>query len=146
MDKAELPKKFEDFCKRGGHRMTAPRVNVLEIIFQAKKPVTAYEILDLLGQKMDNPKPPTAYRAIEFLQKHSLIHRIESLNAYTPCHIGHKHKGSQFMICSDCGGVEETHLCDVPEPFKNAAKNKNFSIESWNLEIHGLCENCNDKD
>ena len=44
----------------------------------SKRPIKAYEILKELGKKIKNPKPPTAYRAIEFWCKFNFIHRLKA--------------------------------------------------------------------
>jgi len=137
-----LIQQVAEFCEKNGLRFTEPRQYVLEIIAEATKPIGAYEVLDLLGRKLDNPKPPTAYRAIEFLSEHGFIHRIESLNAYVACHSDHRHQGSQFMICDDCGTVTETHLCHLPEPLLNKTIASGFHLSRWNVELHGLCGAC----
>lgn len=135
-------KEAELFCQKYKHRLSEPRLAVLKIIASSLKPIGAYEILKMLGNILDNPKPPTAYRAIEFWQAHGFIHRIESLNAYIICGVSHKHKGSQFMICDDCGIATEMHLCQLPKQIEeNIAKNT-FKLELWNLEVHGVCSNC----
>ena len=135
-------KKLERYCEDKGLRLTDPRRFVLEIVTNARKPVGAYDILDKLASKLDNPKPATAYRAIDFLSEHGFIHRIESLNAYVSCETDHRHAGSQFMICQKCGGVTETHLCSMPESFQQKMAEEKFSPDHWNLEIHGLCATC----
>lgn len=145
MNKAEigkLVKKVEAFCAEQGARFTEPRQHVLEIIAAAKKPIGAYDILAELAKKMPNPKPPTAYRAIEFLEQYGFVHCIESLNAYVMCHTDHRHLGSQFMICDKCGKVIETHLCDLPADLAKKTKDEKFQLTRWNAEIHGLCESC----
>ncbi len=133
---------FETYCKAAGLRPTDPRKHVLEIVARHKKPVTAYEVLEALGQKLDNPKPPTAYRALDFLTQHGFVHRIESLNAYVACRENHKHGGSQFMICESCGRVEEAHLCDLPPALEIQVEEKGFHLAFWNIEIHGRCAAC----
>lgn len=133
---------FETFCKENGHRYTKPRSVVYEIIQKSDKALGAYEILDLSAKPLNNPKPPTIYRALEFLQKHGFIHRIESLNAYVSCSAGHHHKGSQFMICSSCGRVQEAHMCHPPEDLVGKISDKGFSLSHWNAELHGLCSQC----
>lgn len=145
MNKTEvkhLLKKAQSYCETGGHRFTEPRQYVLEIIAGAQKPITAYDVLAKLGEKIDNPKPPTAYRAIEFLSEHHFIHRIESMNAYVVCQTDHRHEGSQFMICDTCETVTETHLCHVPAPLDAKAKAEGFHMTSWNVELHGTCRSC----
>ena len=110
-----------NFCDAGNHRLTEPRRNVLKIILSSKKPIKAYEILKKLSKGEYSPKPPTIYRAIEFWHSNNFIHRIESLNAYTACKARHLHKGSQFMICNECGKVIESHFCDLPPIIKQTA-------------------------
>lgn len=141
MTKATL-KNAEEYCAAHKHRLTQPRLEVLKIIAGSRKPLGAYEVLERLGRVMDNPKPPTAYRAIDFWKEHGFIHRIESLNAYVSCGAGHYHKGSQFMICDSCGTVIEAHLCELPAVFRDALTRSAFAPSSWNLEIHGACKNC----
>ena len=135
-------KTLHAYGKEIGHRISAPREYVLGIIASAKQPMTAYDVLDALGKKLDNPKPPTAYRALEFLMKHGFIHRIESLNAYIACAEDHQHRGSQFMICDGCGKVEEVHLCHIPDSLDKQAQAKGFTLNHWNAELHGRCRKC----
>ncbi len=141
MSKAILTK-AANYCETNKYRFTEPRVEVLRIISSSKTPLGAYEVLEKLGKVIKNPKPPTAYRAIEFWQENHFIHRIESINAYIACDAGHRHKGSQFMICDDCGDVTEAHLCDLPKPLKDSATKNTFTPSRWNLEIHGQCRKC----
>ena len=137
-----LIEQAKSYCLQRKERLTLPRLEVLKIIAQNSKPIGAYEILAKLGEIIASPKPPTAYRAIDFWQQHEFIHRIESLNAYVVCHADHHHKGSQFMICDACGIVIETHTCRLPSPFKDKVEQNGFTPTSWNLEIHGLCALC----
>ena len=139
----KIKKRAIKFCLENNHRLTDPRLNVLEIIYSSQKPIKAYTILNLLGKKIKNPKPPTAYRAIDFWSKHNFIHRIESLNAYTYCSAGHFHKGFQYMLCNACGKVIESHFCELPNNFKEAIEENTFKLSNWNLEIKGICNNCN---
>lgn len=130
------------FCGAYKHRLTEPRLAVLDILSSSDKPLKAYEILEQLGKVIPNPKPPTVYRAIDFWVKHGFIHRIESLNAYVTCNVGHQHCGSQFMICDDCGTVIETHLHGLSDSLQKTTSQKTFTPLRWNLEIHGTCAKC----
>ena len=138
----ELIHQAETFCKEHKHRFTKPRIAVLKTIASSNKPLGAYQILHKLNEALNNPKPPTVYRAIEFWQESKFIHRIESLNAYVACQAGHLHQGSQFMICDDCGDVIETHLCDMPGKLKDQVDQQSFAPSKWNVEIHGRCKAC----
>jgi len=131
-----------EFCEKNKLRITKPRLKVLNIIFSSNKPIKAYEILDQLGKQILNPKPPTAYRAIDFWLKHNFIHRIESLNAYYACETDHLHNGSQFLICTDCGEVTESQICELPNNLKKTIKKNSFLPTKWNLEVNGVCRKC----
>lgn len=133
---------LKDYCAEKGLRVTPQRLLAFKIVNEATKPLTAYEVLDLMKSETSNPKPPTAYRALEFLEGHGFIHRIESLNAYVACDVNHLHDGSQFMICDECGNVEEVHLCSLPNAVKTKIDAEHFSPGRWSLEVHGKCRNC----
>lgn len=138
----DLLTQAEIYCKEYKHRLTKPRLEVLKTIASSQAPIGAYEVLSKLNKILNNPKPPTIYRAIEFWQKNHFIHRIESLSAFVICKAGHLHQGSHFMICDDCGVVIESHLCEMPKKLNNCTIENNFSPSHWSVEIHGLCKNC----
>ena len=138
----QLVKEVEDYCRQNHIRFTDQRRIVLEIIASSAKPLGAYDILERMAEKINNPKPTTVYRAIDFLIEHAFVHKIESLNVFVPCHAGHSHEGSQFMVCDDCGNVEEVHLCKLPDDLKSRIDNTGFKLSRWNTEIHGKCRSC----
>ena len=143
--KADVKKQVqaaEAYCTAHGQRFTAQRRLALEIIAGSPRPLGAYDVLAEMGKYLDNPKPTTVYRAIDFLTEHGFVHKIESLNAFVTCHAGHTHEGSQFLVCDDCGQVEEVHLCHLPDAFQKKVKKTGFHLQKWNAELHGLCQRC----
>ena len=126
-------------CAENGHRLTDPRKAVLEILLRLKKPAGAYDIIAAMPK---GTKPPTVYRALEFWEREGFVHVISSLNVYAVCHAGHRHEGSQFMVCDDCGTVEEAHLCHLPDALKTAVNKTGFKLARWNTELHGTCARC----
>ena len=139
---SSLEKKALNFCIKNKHRYTKPRENVLKIISSSNRPIKAYHVLKQLAKVLKNPKPPTAYRAIEFWERYNFIHRIESLNAFYVCEAEHLHSGSQFLICNQCGEVTESHICEIPKIIKEKIEKNIFSAKSWNLEVKGVCAKC----
>lgn len=135
-------KTFEEYCDTHDLRVTPPRMTAFKIVHSTKTPITAYEVLEEMGKTLKSPKPPTAYRALDFLAEHGFVHRIESLNAYVPCDVNHKHDGSQFMICDSCESVEEIHLCHLPQKLQDKVDAEKFTMHHWNVEVHGTCAKC----
>ena len=68
-------------CVDQGERMTAPRRRVLELLLQAGEAVKAYDLIARYGVDGVAAKPPTVYRALEFLEKTGMAHRIASISA-----------------------------------------------------------------
>jgi Fur family zinc uptake transcriptional regulator len=128
----------QKFCEANHIRLTEPRRRVLEILVSNQKPMGAYDILEKLGQYIDNPKPPTAYRAIDFWREHGFVHKIESLNAFIACNDGHSHNDAHFLICDECDYVDEIHVHHEP-PHENL---NGFQAKRTFTETHGTCEAC----
>ena len=123
-----------------GERMTSSRRRVLELLLQAGQPVKAYDLMAAFAPGEPNAKPPTVYRALEFLEKQGLAHRIPSLNAYVACRVEGGHDAA-FLIC-DCCGV----TLEIEPPRASAlsqqAGQAGFAVSGVMLEAHGLCADC----
>lgn len=129
-------------CAAQGVKLTAQRAQVLGLLRDAGRPVKAYDLLPALGEPGRPAKPPTAYRALDFLVAHGLAHRIESLGAYVACdHAGAAHPAA-FLICDACGQVLETHLHDPMPGLDAAAGRAGFRIGRTMIEAHGRCAGC----
>ncbi len=132
----------EAICAAHGSRLTPQRRRVLEILCAHEKPMGAYEILEQLGSGAKGVKPPTVYRALEFLQAMGLVHRLESLNAFLSCvHPDHPHAG-QFLICRECGRVDELEDPGVERRLGEAVSATGFVADSRVIEVTGRCADC----
>jgi Fur family zinc uptake transcriptional regulator len=120
-----------------GERFTPLREHVLELIIVDGGAIKAYDLLDKLRPDLGSPKPPTVYRALEFLSRHGLIHRVEALNAFIAC--DHEHEGhlAEFFICENCQTVEERHAHDHTD-----CKPDGFNIRRSVVEHYGQCGQC----
>lgn len=132
----------ERICSERGTRFTDLRRRILTMIWQGHKAVKAYDLLDQLATEGGSAKPPTVYRALDFLMEEGLVHKIESLNAYVGCpHPGNSHI-SQFLICDDCENVDEVTSEALTTAVHMAAQESNFQISKQTLELHGRCKRC----
>lgn len=135
-------KRAEEICAQSGGRLTKQRKQVLELIWQNHKAHKAYDILDQMVAKDKSAKPPTVYRALDFLQDYGLVHKIQSLNAYVGCPHPEQNQAHQFLICENCNHVDDIHNDLVSKPLTSIAKNHNFKIKHQIVEVFGLCKNC----
>lgn len=128
-------------CGAAGERLTAPRRRVLEMLLEAGGPVKAYDLMAMFGPAGETAKPPTVYRALEFLGRTGLAHRIESLNAYMACRLGEASHAAGFLICDCCGAARE--IDRVPADWVSAAAEAaGYTLDRVTVEAHGLCGDC----
>ncbi len=129
-------------CAAAGVRLTPIRRRVLEILLAEHRAMGAYEVLDRLAREGHAAQPPVAYRALDFLVRHGLAHRIERLNAFVACsHSGRDH-APVFLICRACGAVAEAGWQPEAGQIGAAARSHGFSVEAVVAEALGTCPNC----
>ena len=131
-------------CSRRGTRLTETRRRVLELIWGGHHAVKAYDLLEMLSEEDRKVRPPTVYRALQFLLENGLIHRIESLNAYVGCRAPLSRHMSQFLICNRCATVIEMAGAEIAAIVTREAENHGFRIDNQTVEVHGTCAPCLD--
>ena len=114
---------------------------VMDSLKQARQPLGAYSLLDKLREK-GLKAPLQVYRTLDQLEKIGLIHRIETLNAWTLC-CEEKHECTPiFAICDDCGTVTEHLDKTLFDNIVALPVSGGFMPNRTVVEIHGKCENC----
>ncbi|WP_444677711.1 transcriptional repressor [Halomonas sp. E19] len=141
-DSSALLVQAERQCQRNGVRFTPIRRRVLEMIASTAGGLKAYDLLDRLTVEHAAARPPTVYRALDFLIEQGFVHRIESLNAYVACPCPEHRHGFQLLICRHCGRVEELHLDEVNSQLSEHARALGFRVERQTIELLGSCQHC----
>lgn len=134
--KGEIEKKL----KHRNIKPTAMRELVYEILAKSKKALSLYEI----EQQFDNVERSTIFRTLKTFQDQLLIHRVDDgtgavkyalCDEDCTCQPDNLHV---HFLCNRCG---QTHcLKDMPVPEMKLPKD--FSVESANFVIKGICSNC----
>lgn len=132
----------ERICAERKARLTHNRRRVLELIWDSHGVVSAYDILAEMQKDDPSAKPPTVYRALDFLMELGLVHRIESSNGFTRCESPLRHRVCQFLICDGCGLVEELHSRPLFENLSEQAAALGFESDYQTVEVHGRCAKC----
>ena len=90
--------------------------------------------------------PPTVYRALDFLCRQGLVHRLDSLQAFIGCgHPGDDGEGrhaAHFLICQDCGRAVEVRDGQLDGAISRLAGRAGFAIADETIELSGLCAAC----
>jgi Fur family transcriptional regulator, ferric uptake regulator len=120
-----------------GYRATHPRREVVETVMGLTRPFTAEQVVHCLP----NISRATVYRTLEIMASVDILSRLLQSNghpAYVVGEPGHRH----HMICSRCGYVVAFTTCPVEPVVTELGKSHDFAVEGHNLEVFGLCHNC----
>jgi Fur family transcriptional regulator, zinc uptake regulator len=133
----------QQLCDRAGERLTPARRTAYAELLAQDRPISAYELLALLEQRERRKLAPlTVYRALDFLIRVGLVHKIESRHAFLACrHPEDPHQGL-YLVCSACGRADEVDTDAVGHAVDRAAKARGFTPERQIVEVQGLCVDC----
>ena len=144
----ELLQLAEQACIKNNARLTQKRRQVLTLLLHLNKAISAYELIELFKTSFSETLPPmTVYRALEFLEKMQLAHRLNTENKYIACsHIGceSSHELPHFLICQRCLRVDELNndtvhsLCELT----NRVEQTGYQLSSPQIELNGICDKC----
>lgn len=130
-------------CEERGARLTPVRRRVLELIWSSHQAVKAYDLMaQMQGEMAQAAKPPTVYRALDFLMEQGLVHRVDSLNAFVGCPRPGRVHAEQLLICTECGGVGEIDDAAISRAILKATSRLGFRISRQTVELQGVCAAC----
>jgi Fur family transcriptional regulator, zinc uptake regulator len=134
----------EAHCASRGLRLTDTRRHVFEALAAKQQAMGAYDLIDALANRGHKRLAPiSVYRALDFLLEAGLAHKIESRNAFVAC--PHRHCNEDvvvFMICDQCGRVEESTSDAFSRAMASVASAMAFTPRGQVVEMHGRCAGC----
>ncbi len=139
---AEIVAHAEQVCAGKGVRLTGQRRDILVCVAESHKAVGAYDIIERMAAHGPRPAPITVYRALDFLQAHNLVHKIESRNAYVACSEAHDDAPTALLICEGCGNVAEVLDRRAADGLAGAARRQGFAVHHAVVELSGLGSHC----
>ena len=133
----------DDYCRERGQKLTPIRRTVLELLLSSGRATKAYTLLDEMRSAHPNASPPTVYRALDFLLSAGLIHRIESINAFTVCHdLTHCQHGV-LVVCQKCGRVTELpQQKQLRQSLMAQVELSGYKLAGDDIELKGICPAC----
>lgn len=118
------------------------QLDVLGVLNQHQKPMTAYAILDQMKRGEPDLAAPTVYRALAALTEQGRAHKLESIKAFIPCRCDHDGAVPVLAICGDCGTVEEHDGTALLQELSAISAQSAFHATRHIVEIHGRCDAC----
>ena len=141
-DKSHLLDELEVICRQRGGRMTRQRRAALGTLLVAGRPLSAYELRDMLRPEDASVTPASVYRCLDFLVEHGLVHRLETIRSFIACeHPDHLH-AVQFLICRQCGIVVEADDKRITAATESLGHRLGFALDQRTVELTGVCATC----
>ena len=132
----------EELCRARGGRFTQQRRTVLSKLLAAGRPVSAYELVELVRPLDAAITPASVYRSLDFLVEIGLVHRLDTTKSFVACdHPDHPH-AAQFLICRECGTVVETNDGRIARATGDLGERHGFTVDQRTVELTGLCGSC----
>ncbi len=145
-DREGLIEEAETICRARGGRLTQQRRAVLGMLLAVGRPVTAYELLDLIRPDDAAMTSASTYRSLEFLVGMGLVHRLDSTRSFVACERPeHVHAG-QFLICRQCGTVVEAEDKRIAQAAEDLGERHGFMLDRRTVELTGVCGVCRSDD
>ncbi|NBX03511.1 MAG: hypothetical protein EBR02_05540 [Alphaproteobacteria bacterium] len=116
---------------------------VLNALRKAKKPMTAYHLLEKLNAS-GIKSPPIIYRALAGLMQNGAVHKIKELGAFIACncHADHNHALSVLTVCGKCEAVGELHDHAVIDHLEKLRKKGVALAPHAVIELPIICSAC----
>lgn len=126
--------------REAGHKLTPPRLAVLEAIEQGGEHLLAADVLEAARARYPALGRATVYRTLELLTHLGIVRPIfvgEQGPTYIRAAGGHHH-----LVCSHCGLIVDFDRCVADEMVTDLHARFGFRITSHLLEFYGLCAAC----
>jgi Fur family ferric uptake transcriptional regulator len=126
---------------QAGHRQTAPRKAVADLIAARQGHFTAADLLADATQRRLRLGRATVFRNLELLTELGALERLDlptGEHAYISCEPEHHH----HVVCRICGRSVEVEDTGLQSVVAAIARSSGYVIDTHRLELFGLCPEC----
>lgn len=134
--------KLKQVLVKEGLRFTCQREEVWKEILSSNEHRDADEIYHSLRKKAVSVSRATVYRTIDVLVKNNMVRKLDV--GIGPNKFEHKMgiKHHDHIICMQCGKIEEFVVNQIEKLQKKVAEEYGFKLGRHNLQLFGICKDC----
>lgn len=133
---------WEEVLSQAGHRITAPRRAVMEVLMAAQAPLSPQGICTRGRAHHDSLGLVTVYRTLELFERFDLarrVHLCEGCHGYLATSPGHRHT----ILCRTCGrSTEFLGQDDLDDLIARVEARTGYEVWDHLLQLFGLCPEC----
>ena len=125
-----------------GVKRTKQRESLLTALERSEKPLSAPEISYEMKEIGMKASLSTVYRILDFFESKGLVNKINVMNREMLLYELNRNKHKHYAVCLSCHKIIEMDHCPL-ESFMPELENGDFHVTGHNLEIYGVCKECN---
>ena len=132
-----------DRCYAAKNVITPQRMLIIDTLVRQEKPISAYELRDLLHGIGEKLNIATIYRILDFWCRLKLVHRISSINKFVSCSTPEDKHTHVINCCQKCELTIES--CHEKMGIDIASGTQYLGLKLANnshLEIPVFCSSC----
>lgn len=128
--------------RRGERRVTGPRLAILQILREHRRPLSNKEVRELLPERYCDLA--TVYRSMHLLRRLKLVQRYDLGDGLARHELldqgddGHHH----HLMCRECSQVVAIDGCHLEEVERELARRSGYDQLVHRLEFSGICPAC----
>lgn len=121
------------------------REALINLLQKESYPMTIDQIVDKLKEDKNPMNLSTVYRIVESLYEHDIVEKnYSSINNATLIQLHTPHH-QHYLICQMCHKMFPLEDCPIHTKIHSIEESRHFKIISHNIEIIGICEECQRK-
>ncbi|MCI1965436.1 MAG: transcriptional repressor [Oscillospiraceae bacterium] len=127
--------------KNCGLKITRQRREIIKILEQSTRPVSAENIFLALRQQGGTVSLSTVYRVLEILVNKKAVRRLNTVDesgALFELDDTHRH----YLVCLGCHKMFPLDDCPLETYEKKLTCQTGFDVTGHSLEIYGYCRDC----
>jgi len=134
--------RFSSWLRDRGLPVTAQRMAIAEVVFNADRHLSADEIAAELSGRGSKVGTATLYRTIDVLLESGLVVERDFGEGFRRFESAREVPQHEHLICTGCGRVEEFRDDRIVHIAGELAESRGFTRERHRLVIYGRCRSC----
>jgi Fe2+ or Zn2+ uptake regulation protein len=129
--------------RTNGMRITKIRIQIIDTLLQAEKPLSLDEIQTRAGIKAEAPDYATVFRVMTLLENLQVAQKVNLNRSCRYYELVNPRQHYDHIICTECGRVTLiVDSCPVEKVERKIERRYGFSDIRHSLEYFGKCSEC----
>lgn len=138
---ADIERKFSEYLKHKGLRVTPQRLKILEVFLRTEEHVSMEELFLLVRKSDSTVGQVTVYRTLKLLCEAGIASAVnfeEGLVRYEPRDLHHH----DHLVCERCGKKIEFINEAIEELQEAVCREHDFLPTAHHMVLYGICADC----